>query len=1430
MIDIIEVEAADILTMAQVDRDNVFLRMAAASPEILPVYFDLMNALVSQEIEDQRLDLAPAAPKKQVLAPELLIRDICAVLRQIEVLQRLHAQTDGSSAAAQKQPTPPVYFRVVVPEYDTGSGLRTHGPTRYASAAQGPAADQANQAVQGGYRLYSGGAALGPGAFQLSVKSYERGLIERPSFRSPFTKQMTLRFSERTICESVTTRQEFIAGADEEFVAVGYRFTADGEPVIFDKFSERDIGVQLHKIYSRALAAYKALRAREFFAAQAWCLRWHSASSRHSTPSQQNEMGVWLPRGLAPDFFADDPLLTAVAAWEPPAAVPPLAEAAQATLATIGHGTATKQAVYLAARIHGKDSAEAKQAQEALETAIRIAEFRQLHARRLAAQKLEENQILNAAAQLLDAAQMAKIQRALPASKYFGAQIIELIVEIAGKGARPALERAVEQARQYQLALTSNKCKHLAAYRALKRARNYKDQADKLDALLEFAAGGGGGSNHASSNQASSNHASSNHASSHSKKPPDSKQMQRTQIACKDCGFPLICPHLVTLIRNRGEYDPAQMEPFVQSVPQQNVYFCAICFERLADAEAQESLLADYDAKNLNNLSDELRTLMWTEIGATLAFVNLGPAIVKTKLIKLIIAIIYDFIFALDKDLIRSKTNTAADIVNSERLFVAIFTYAALTHLMLSHSSAASATAGAGGGATAAALSFNNINKKIDAKPPYSAADYLKYSILNILGTKQALLKEIKGATPELVKEKMIVAYKLILANSAHRTIEAATAGDLLSMPAVLNDPVYHMVLALNRLAAKQRKIYDFVADPLQPAYGMIFATPQKKNRESRPDYVFAEAVLPTPTGKLDMPRDYVLHHLHDDQPVDLHYKLACAAAFMTRYRDHLNERGVVCADLQQDPRSGMPSVVVSKTFALFFEVLDKLNRDAAPLVTARARARCKASSRTPAARDRKHQDRSRELWVEFDEQGRPHKFDKFVYAASSASSPSPSSASAKAKAEGEAVVVLTPAEILKAFEAGTIAGKPIDRECSVCGIRETKLSTLDPKKIQAALDTNLRIANFYTFFTARCLQPTKYATHQFVHKRCSQCNIEQAHCLPSANAEDPARRQFALDNYSKFQAMYLADARPPKPEATKPLLQKGQTEAATAAAAAARGYKFTMTNVVRACSELKINKNAFLCLGAHYKTAYATITAGAFTPPQPETTDDTRLTVVESYTLFMRSRYMQLKHAHSLRRPPLELAALLETSDIAQHELPRLAEVLPDLEPRARPQLTAFATPQLALEFLLDELAKFILWCLDTAAAIAKAPGALSGPIALLLRAVTADNIKRLLKHEEHNTTYGVINWNVFKVDTVDLMAATDSTDHETTPDADASPDEVGEAADQEDKEDLEDAGATAAPTDPFKNNFDLDIGADETEEDFENDVKVEDNNCAGL
>jgi len=897
--------------------------------------------------------------------------------------------------------------------------------------------------------------------------------------------------------------------------------------------------------------------------------------------------------------------------------------------------------------------------------------------------------VLMIAREKLSSSRIMEINTALSTHLYVTvADVKHTLTNTEARVIMAVYERKKAQAR----AIATNKCPHVAISKRFRLARTDEDVAAAFSELAEFY---------------------TDHNSD-------------SVIKCSNCKFDLICPHVhefTTMMLKHTPYDEmrAELNKYIETTALQQSYYCKLCAEVVigADAHAQQTV-ADAQNKTLASIDDDLRTAMWSEAVFVLRALRF-PAVINTKhFITTVIMIIYDYVFEIERLLTRSKANTAEDIKLKLQLFISIYVWAVCVHIVYS-------------GDSKIKVEFKDM--RIGQRMP-KLTDYIKFAIVSVQKTRNSTIRRLPDVGLDFIKNKLIAAYKHV---SGKQVIVTYADSPEETYNILATDPVYrfvHDVWAFERRRVDRRKNSKLLN--MNKVLNYKVASIDKTMQD-----VFGAV---KPLSAKAWPTNTISKLLHKRARGDL---IDVAAAIPPDFIAELKYRSYASL-LEFAKTLGSAVVYQGAVMRVDGREFDKERLVAAGLAFNAAAATkrwCLGAGMGDgsAAIAATYSDAA--LSGLFDEQGKLHKFDRFVYSLKPAVSFSSDELNARLAA-GE-----------------DVPQDPIDRQCSVCSVFLSRVGDLDNDKIAAAVKFAADVGGFFRFYKNRCL---KGGLHDWAGDTCKKCHIKTEMFAPAT----PTAIKFYKANriaYDKARNTLVVSKPQHKPVAARdPTVGLEQDKWAG---------DYNVIN--RMASALKINVRAFRAIGAHEGLYYDELVSGAVDVAALEVSLS-RLAIVDNANQRFFTEYNSMRFFHRILRPSPTLTKLFVTAKVPTHKLPLVdfVDINDKYNERAaymRSQANGLAR---AVEFALEFLAARLLKVLAVADAAAEPE------VKALGYAFARSFVTNLLKSEELKTKHGLVNWALFKPETDEVAS-------------DAGPTEDNKLDDEETK-------------DPFEATLDIDYDID--------------------
>ncbi len=935
------------------------------------------------------------------------------------------------------------------------------------------------------------------------------------------------------------------------------------------------------------------------------------------------------------------------------------------------------------------------------------------------------------------------------------------ILDLLKPNERKPVEIEFEKKQKYLEAVINNKCPHVKLYRQFRLSKE-TDRSKKLytDLRRFFKSGG--------SNQNTNQH--SNH-----------------MISCNNCGFDIMCPH-VSIFTEMEFADKSHSEirskltKFIDSSVVKDQYYCKICGEMISSLEAfGDSIVRDPSSM----MNEELKSFMWSEIAILTKYLKFGNLVNVSQLISTARDVCYPFIFEIEKQILKSKTNSSDEIKAKKRLYVTIYAFAYFIRLVISNRSND--------------IGFKNFN----AKGKNIIVDMIKYAIDSIIMSRNIIIREIPGMSPDIIKNTIIDAYK-----SLH-TIEqvivySGEAEDLLTT--LMLDPIYHYFYTIIQIdgllnGKKVSKGKFDIVDAIPDVMGGSIAKLEKQAN------IFENARVGN-LSKWNMGSFDDFGTTNKIASGDIWVKLypGYAARSFKLFNSGLT-KGIYKEPVYIDVSSTVGGIVdPTAPMNVKLRPAHQDHHDEYISITDAEdnllKYRAKACAHTYKFLPAKHTL----LWVDpgstlgrvFDEDGNLHNWDIYVVLE---------------EPKDEKTKEYKLKDITNMIESGSrFTGTIIDRKCSICGILRSVVDNIQESKILSSLHSKRIVDNFFRFYENRC---PKGGLHTSGDK-CTKCNFQSSYISQTADG---------LAYYNEFKSVYLAE-KSELNERTGEVLKKVVTIAIVKPDFSEYYQNWTpnFNVILDLANKLKINHRLLAAMGAIEKTEYEEVLNGTFIPGEVEERNSTRIYVVEGHIKNLLTEYNQVRFFYRLVKPPIDLSLIIDGSGINKHNLGQLSKSLPDVfslnsseNKKQSPANYNIAyewfrqnkKPRETVAFVIQSFCEMVLgiWIDNT-----KETEKLRHDFVRYI-------VKKILRSEEMVTKSGQFNWSLLYGD----KEKTEKTyDMNENPNLDKETDVEFDDSEKHDEE-FGDSGAPLSLNDLDTETADL--GEDDNGEDAGNQIRVGDN-----
>lgn len=828
---------------------------------------------------------------------------------------------------------------------------------------------------------------------------------------------------------------------------------------------------------------------------------------------------------------------------------------------------------------------------------------------------------------------------------------------------------------------------------------------------------------------------------------------------CKSCGWDILCPHVVELanLMYSNSTSTVIKEALTKYIDTaiSNFYYCKVCGEAISEADAYSDTLSSAEASTLNNIEDDLRKSMYSETSYALRQFTIGPLVPTNKLILSCISIIHEYVQEVERQLYKSKINTADDLKNKRTLFITIYAYAFLTFVSLSSR----------GRRDMPQITIRGLDPK--AKP----ADYVKQAIRLIISTKNIILNKIPSATNEFLKDKFLEAYRNVSNKSAQISISKAHDPESTASKLLL-DPIFWYGYYI--YCMKERKADT--ANPLKSAHSVVgfdIAGP-------RPAVLYTK--LYQPHGVSASIND--LYALKSADSVSPKYKLLSRKEY-THLSGGLSYAGyTVWTSRISSGLSKVPVSVETDTHPehLKYMVAAKKVTDAETILRGYF-ATTYSKNPVRLGIDPSHIltyiPHQLPIGMFYDEAGLPHAWTIFVYKGGIETAPS---------------------------KASTLdaTGGPIDKKCSECGVKMSEVGSLDPIAIKSSVEKSDETSSVLKWYLYRC---PKGGSHEFgTGTTCGKCQLDLAWATAydfgcpmggqhnfSVRKDRYVCRSCDYDYHSVYNISNMKLAAAYAETHHSQYIKESSVVTSVPAEPTAKfeiadltdtyeTYAFNYNVLLELAQVTGVNANLISVIGATGGVDYATVLNGTYVPEEPYHRDSTRIYRVHTYTSNILLEYNQLRFASSFVKMPAGVAEVLTTTP--RDLIEKLPQLLPDAAEGYREQFEWFRKnkkPREILDFVIEQFATRLLLVAKD-----KTPSTATLRLAFVKRVLGA-----VIKEDRLLSKWGDFNWALIRDgDVKETEGYNENLDPELGEDAD----------DGDDGEDMVDTSQ------PFRNGYDID------------------------
>lgn len=802
----------------------------------------------------------------------------------------------------------------------------------------------------------------------------------------------------------------------------------------------------------------------------------------------------------------------------------------------------------------------------------------------------------------LDSKRWMKVKDVLAKSRYNSTSIFDFVTS-AEKTMITSKIKSIEM-RLHNI--FNNKCPHVKALQKLRASSSVSDEKRALSSLMSFM-------------DRDDKHNKDHHDKSDRKHTHYIHKITNTDyIKCNNCKLDLICPHELTLADMTAKQISYASIRVVLTKYQSTLtasddntyaYYCKICGEKIANDDDFDDV---YDKENTGEIADELRVLIYDEILSAANYLISKVLINRKNLYNEISKKIYDYIYSIEKTLIKHKLDTDSEVRIKLRLYSNIYIWAYMIHIVALNQQ----------------LSIGN-SKFFDA-PAKKTTNMLEFAINTMIKDKKGIIIAA-GANVDFIKSKLIKAYQQV--SGEGNLIIITTSPMEVNYMTLMHDPIYSYLYHMYWNNKDYDKNYE-----------------QRKTKKSTiPSFESVETVLgksinsrvkdPTslPNGIFD---GYDYMHNATDVPL-LSVILEDAYAASAQTKKHLPSWQALGASNSKESFMILFKYITEgqyrKVFGeITYDAWQKFHKWEEIFIDKVNRYFVNFYQVTLSNTDNKYIEEPFALSDLYDETGKKHVWNKYVYD------------------DANKQITLTNSEIIvMVFNRTNTYNPEIIDMVSSRGVKYSERNQLNENKIKKNLDRKNAIENFYLYYRIRCL---KSLTHEFKNNKCIFCKIENQFFRNNFD-------QSAIDFYEANDEIYtndIAKERLDNVEAIKSEIKSRIDIANLPAKLSIKrlddwSFDFNVINYLH--KHFELNKSILTLLGLSIGEEWENIKKGISNTDLNEAVD-LRLLIINSYIISTIDEFSKFKYYKNLIHPPKYLTALIETHSIQTANLQKLADI----------------------------------------------------------------------------------------------------------------------------------------------------------------------------
>lgn len=818
-------------------------------------------------------------------------------------------------------------------------------------------------------------------------------------------------------------------------------------------------------------------------------------------------------------------------------------------------------------------------------------------------------------------------------------------------------------------AVLKNKCAHVAAVKKLRRTPMMDEKLRQLENVKDFI---------------------------------DQQQYSKDDlIKCKVCKFDLICPHVIDMLTNNSlRYMELKnvMDRYIDRTPNNRDSYCKICGELIL----REETYFDQTGEN-NDIDEELNTFIWSEVASNTKYIRATAVINMNHFITACTNSIYPYIKMIEKQLERSKTNSAEEIKSKKKLFTAIYSFACFAHFILNGSTITLASA-----SDTAKPAKNNI------------VEVFRTFISNIMQSKNIAIREIQGMNAEVIKIKLLEAFKSL------KNVEDVESISANRVDSIVRDPSFNYLFEVDAIFSNKpaKKDRDELISGMERILGHT-----EKEVESWQDRDGSHKSAKK-QAKISLVPDNIYKTIRIAQSSDAKKYIAAFEKIKPEWGDAniaAESQGafIAAADLYTQVLSmglGNESMYISVGVSNRDDPNSVIVVDFSAKYKEVAKLFAEYDTHAKILQDNKKKIYSRvytifgnhkirpsvvsNLGRVYDEDGAFHVFDISVV-----------------ERDGKQVDV-TASEFAEAANKGAPIpiSSIVDKRCRICGVLKSQTHTLNDARIKESINIKMNIVNFFRFYENRCLKGVLHTASQD-GKKCTKCDI----VFDWINAQPPEAYNFFRANQQKYNEDKFADTVRIPVSVVAPTVYEMPE------------FEFDFSIVLEFAKRLKVNHKLIATLGATSGVDKAMILSGEFIAPEVESFQSPRIYILHTYVCNLIADFNRMRFYSRTNQPSRDIVDLFNISKMDKFKSANIGESIPDIVTGYLDKFAAVKatkTPQDVSNFCLQSLCEKCIKLMDV-----RASDIVDETIKTLCENFVKMFMRKTLRSEELLMKFGMFN-----------------------------------------------------------------------------------------